>query len=157
MVDSIQRAILDIALFDGMITTPIKEGAELITPTVLKASLEHRIGKPVLHPIERLIEPILPNGKIPMHLLFIKALPPEIKMDYNYFESSRMVIEEGCVHLFGKVQFSYNIENGYFALFVGNIMVEVNNYRLLYDMLDEWHFNKRNLDISLYTIKQLKT
>lgn len=106
---------------------------------------------PILHSPEMLIQPILEGGKIPMIEITKLAFPVEPPPEF--FEGAKLDINEGCVNLHTKIQFSYNIKNAYFAIFANSMQLEIQNYQKLYDQLDEWHFNRRGVDKNQYIEK----
>ncbi len=105
--------------------------------------------KPYLRDMELLIEPILEGGKLPILELAKLAMPVQDIPD-DFFDDTNIYIAEGGIHVIGKVQFHLNIENCYFGVMAGNVLLEVSNYTKLVDLLDKWHFNRRNLDKELY-------
>lgn len=146
------RTLLDIVPYSAYILNA--KDYEILEVKNIQNTLDlGTLPLPLLHSIEKLIYPILPEGKIPLYELLKLALPVEVPD--TFFEGSRMEVSEGCVHYFGTVQFSYNIESGYFLMFVQSMPVEVHNYQKLYDKLDEWHFNRRNLETRFYHEKSL--
>jgi len=101
---------------------------------------------PHLRGLGQLIQPIIEGDKIPMIELVIIAIDKKKAIkDEDYYKDYILEDEEEfLVYRRGVLSFFLNKANLYFAVMIGNMMLEVENYSIILDKLHEWHFDTRN-------------
>jgi len=114
--------------------------------------------KPLLHSLDKLTEPIIEGGLIPIFELAKLAIGKECKLKDVYVEESGVIytVDLNCKsHTI--IKFHYATDCNSFYLTRNGKSSFVNNQLELFEKLKEWHFNLNDLPSEMYIEKSLTT